>query len=716
MGGRDPVGQPQKRVTPQFVFYVLRRWWMTATPVGLLLAGIAAAVVFVRFEKVYEASTLLRISSQEPYVAYAPSQSGRGGDARFVQTQFELIRHRLVLEPVISQSEATDVPELQVDDPIQWLAEHIEVKSSGKSELFKISITCADPKDSAWLVNAVVDQYFLLLGQHEAERSREIILMLKEEREIRKALVERKREDLRELSRQVMGEDPFAPVAMINPDLGSPIAELNSRLITIQVEQAVLKARIQVHENELAEQQAQAPAGLLDEAVEQDPRVRRLQGRIALNETKLQDRESTLRPNRIEDDPGCQGLRNALSEDEKLLKECRAEVRERIKQRLESSQIAQLESQLFAMKSELDGYQITEKLLRESLDEKRDESKGFSGETLELYFLRSELTEAEGVLAVLSDRILRLTTEQRAPDRVKRLQEAKEAAAPVVEVPWKTMALASLVFFVPFGLAGVWEYFVRRVSNSRQLEESADLRVIGEIAQLPVQTRTSRGGSKARVDRAVTIFEESIDGLRTHLMLSEELVGMKVLAVTSAAEDEGKTSVAAQLAVNIALVSGKPTLLIDGDMRSPDIHNIFDIPREPGLAEILAGKCGVEDAIVGRKKHYTDVLPAGKLRTNPHRLLGNGTLRSLLEEVRSKYDYIIIDTPPILAASETLVLAKMADKTLMCAMKDSSRIDQIKKAHERLAVAGTHPIGVVLNGVPAGQYHYRYGVYAYSRD
>jgi capsular exopolysaccharide synthesis family protein len=293
---------------------------------------------------------------------------------------------------------------------------------------------------------------------------------------------------------------------------------------------------------------------------------------------------------------------------------------------------------------------------------------------------------------------------------------AKAARVAVEEVPYTNMALASLLFFVPFGLAGAWEYLVRRVSNMQQLEESTNLEVIGEVARLPLRTRVARNGSKIRVDRDLTVFEESIDGLRTHLMLSEELLGMKVLAVTSAAADEGKTSVAAQLAVNMAWVTGKRTLLIDGDMRSPDIYNVFGISNEPGLAEILKGDCSVEDAIVRNEKNYTDVLPAGKLRTNPHRLLGNGAMTAFMEEVRSKYDHIIIDTPPILAASEALVLAKVADKSLMCAMKDSSRIDQVKKAHERLTVAGGQPIGIVLNGVPTSQYLRRYGAYAYTRD
>ena len=79
------------------------------------------------------------------------------------------------------------------------------------------------------------------------------------------------------------------------------------------------------------------------------------------------------------------------------------------------------------------------------------------------------------------------------------------------------------------------------------------------------------------------------------------------------------------------------------------------------------------------------LLPAGRLKVNPHRLLGNGAWKSLLEQIPASYGYVIIDTPPVLAASEALVLAKGADATLLCVMRDVSRTDQVRKAAERLA-------------------------------
>ena len=713
--GRHPIRQAQQGVTPQFVLHVLRTWWKIATPTGLLLAGIAVGIVWWTFEPQYAATTWLRIKSQQPWLAFAPSQSEQTAGDRFVETQFEMIRSPLVLAPVISQPEAAKVPELQGEgDPAGWLARNIKVSTVGRSELFEISLACANANDSRWIVNAVAHEYLLLLGEDESERSREVINLLQDEKSGCEDEVKRLRNNLRELTKQTTGEDPFSAVPTTNPNLDHPLADLNSRMITAEVEEMILTASIEALQKTLDEEQADPPLALIEEAVDQDPQVQLLHSQIALNRVRLRDLKSNLVS--PEENGRFNDLQRMVLDDEQLLEEARNEARERIGARETLSETAKLQDRLAAMKSSLIGYKTMRELLQERYDDKVSEAENVSGDTLELLFLQNELTKAEGVFDILSERILKMTMEQRAPDQVRLLRAAEAAVVPVEEVPYKSMVLAAMLFFVPFGLAGAWEYLIRRVSNMQQLEESLNVAVIGEVARLPVQTRITRGRSKANVELGLTVFEESIDGLRTHLMLSEELMGMKVLAVTSAAEDEGKTSVAAQLAVNMAWVSGKRTLLIDGDMRSPDIHNVFNISRDPGLVEILTKACSVEDAIVRNEKNYTDVLPSGRLRTNPHRLLGDGELEAFLDAMRSEYDHIIIDTPPVLAASEALVLARMADRSLICAMKDSSRIDQIKKAHGRLVEAGGRPIGLVLNGVPTSHYLYRYGTYAYGRD
>jgi capsular exopolysaccharide synthesis family protein len=169
------------------------------------------------------------------------------------------------------------------------------------------------------------------------------------------------------------------------------------------------------------------------------------------------------------------------------------------------------------------------------------------------------------------------------------------------------------------------------------------------------------------------------------------------------------------LAVSLARSSGQATLLIDGDMRSPDIHRVFQIDLQPGLADVLGVNARLRDAINRNWSEHVHILPAGQLTKSPHKLLGNDRFRRLLEQVRLHYRYVIIDTPPILAASEAMVMARDADGTLICAMRDVSRESHIQMTYKRLLSVGAKPIGTVLNGVPARQYARRYGNYAYSR-
>jgi capsular exopolysaccharide synthesis family protein len=193
------------------------------------------------------------------------------------------------------------------------------------------------------------------------------------------------------------------------------------------------------------------------------------------------------------------------------------------------------------------------------------------------------------------------------------------------------------------------------------------------------------------------------------MRLNVALEGMQVLAVASAMRQEGKTSLSAQLSVSFARTLHGRVLLIDADMRSPDQHRVFNVENTGGLAQVLEGKLDSESAIVPTLDHNLDLLPAGKLRRSPHELASNGAFRGLIESLRERYETIIIDTPPVLAAAEALAFASVADATVLCTMQNKSCRDQIIRAYERLQVVGANPLGIVLNGVSVSRYAYAYG-------
>jgi tyrosine-protein kinase Etk/Wzc len=148
-------------------------------------------------------------------------------------------------------------------------------------------------------------------------------------------------------------------------------------------------------------------------------------------------------------------------------------------------------------------------------------------------------------------------------------------------------------------------------------------------------------------------------------------------------------------------------------MRAPDIHRIFGIASHPGLCELLQGDCSIDDVIGATDDQTLHILTAGELDCSPHRLVGSNAFGLLVEKFRQTYDYIVIDTPPILAASESLLIASAADAAIVCVRRDFSRVDQVVEAYSRLQSAGVNTAGAVLNGVPMQTYAYRYGSYYY---
>jgi capsular exopolysaccharide synthesis family protein len=472
---------------------------------------------------------------------------------------------------------------------------------------------------------------------------------------------------------------------------------------------------------------------LVEMKVEEDAEVRQLDSRLTAYRDELELKKKLVKKDQAKS--FCADLVDEIARCEKDLEALKGKLKPRIQKQVElsmrtgqreggisggfnseGSMLARRRDELSRLRTELRGCELAEGNLREAYNKRLkdllQQREQLSNEKLNLKFKKDELAQKQMVLTKITERQVALLTERSAPPRVIWHEEAKPPQAPIEILPYRNMSLAALVAFcLPFALAVGWEARARRIGGSEDLEQQLHLAVLGEIARLPTRGLADSKVTAARIGADLRVFQESIDSLRTALTLSDDLRDMRILAITSAANHEGKTSVATQLALSLARASGKATLLIDGDMRSPDVHEVFGLPQEPGLAEVLGDECKLADAIVATHNPNVHLLPAGKLKVSPHRLLGNGSWKSLIEQVPSSYRYVIIDTPPVLAASEALVLTKSADAVLMCVMRDVSRADQVRKASHLLETAGGRPIGTVLNGVPTRSYEYSHGTY-----
>jgi polysaccharide biosynthesis transport protein len=656
----------------------------------------------------------LRIESSPQYIAFETRSSDTATNQMFVQTQIELLRSPLVLGPMLSDPDIARMPEIaDRSDPLEWLGNKISVKPVGASELYKVVYAAPDPKAAAKVVNAAVEAYFQLRGQEDANRSDRVVKILEQERENRAREVALLRDAVRDLAKQATGKDPFAgtvePVTIVN----HPLAELQNHIVTAEVDQEVLKARIKAMQ-EVASREIPISEASIENKIASHPEVLRFKEAIASLQIQLRTIDSY--SPRGEKDPATIHVTRQIREYEKSLAQLRKDLRQQVQAELQSTAAAKRDEQTAALQSDLESRKIAIGVFKEKYNNQMTDVKQTSSDTLQLMFKQGELERAERIYSLIAERIVKLRTEKGAPERIVLMKSAAVPASPVESIPFSKMLMAALVgFALPFGLALGWEKLLRRVGDVANLENESRLQVVGEIARLPARRVGAKRGAARQLGVDLQLYEESIDSLRTTLMLTDELRDLRVLAVTSASTHEGKTSVAAQLAMSLARTTDHATLLIDGDMRAPDLHDIFEVPLEPGLTKVLTGAASIEEAIVATACPKLDLLPAGKLANNPHKLLGNGASASLLQAIPSKYRYIIIDTPPVLAASEALMLATLADASLVCVLRDVSRIDQIKKAYQRLVVAGGKPVGLVLNGGPSKTYAYHYGSYAYVK-
>ncbi len=212
---------------------------------------------------------------------------------------------------------------------------------------------------------------------------------------------------------------------------------------------------------------------------------------------------------------------------------------------------------------------------------------------------------------------------------------------------------------------------------------------------------------------------EAYRSLRTTILFAGLDRDIQVVTLTSSAPQEGKSTTSANLGIVMAQM-GKKTLLLDADLRRPVQHSVFGLNREPGLTNLLFDRTTMAEAIRATDVPNLFVLPCGIIPPNPAELLGSRRMEELLTRLRSEYDFIILDSPPVVAVTDPLLLGHLADATLIIARADVSRIDAMLRAMDTVERSGANLLGVVLNDFNAanayGSYYKYYQYYHYYSD
>src|ERR1700734_1646273 len=273
-------------------------------------------------------------------------------------------------------------------------------------------------------------------------------------------------------------------------------------------------------------------------------------------------------------------------------------------------------------------------------------------------------------------------------------------------------------------LAGVVGSFLME-SLDTGLRSIAEIESITELPSLAIIPRARRSsvdqaGTLTTAQRNIGIltqpksqFAEAFRSLRTSLLLSTAGHPPKIIVLTSATPSEGKTTAASNLAAILAQRDTR-VLLIDGDLRRPNIHHRFGLNGKIGLTTVLTGATKLEATVqTVREIPNLDILPSGPVPPFPTEMLSSGAMEAILKRCAELYDYIVIDSPPILSVTDGVILARQADAVALVVRHGKSSKHVVRRARDILLRSGAGITGIVLNAVDLNSPEY-YGYYGYS--
>ncbi len=269
--------------------------------------------------------------------------------------------------------------------------------------------------------------------------------------------------------------------------------------------------------------------------------------------------------------------------------------------------------------------------------------------------------------------------------------------------PKLNIAIAMVLgFMVGLGLVIVVEFLDNTIKNSGDVEKHLNLPV---MATIPEIKEKGYGVNLVTYRDPKSPISEAYRMLRTNLQFSDLDKKLKTIVVTSTSPSEGKSTTIANLAITLVSMGSK-TLLIDCDFRKPRIHTVFNISNHVGMTNYLMGE-KLEDVIQRVRGLNLDILACGPIPPNPSELLASTKMKYVLQELRTMYDVILIDTPPVGLVTDGAILSNIADGTLYVVSSGETQVDNAQKAKKQLDKVNSNIIGVLLNKVKMGKREYR---------
>jgi len=680
----------------------LRRRWPLALSLALAATILVIVGVFTLIPAKYPVQVRLHIASRGDIHVF-----GEGNDepefVLYKKNMEAMIKSQMVINSALNQKTSTgkEVKDLDLvrENGVEWLELALKTDFLLGPEILRLTLNTDRPQEGAELLNAIANAFVDENFQKDKERREKHVKAFKDnlgklELELNNLRIQlRTREKFLEIPDDKVRLAHYTAAFQQQMKAGEAVILNRTEQIKAREELASAKNRLEKL-NEIV-----ISSEKIDEAFRKDDRTQEFFLEVKQTDKQIVDTKTNGQANFVADqlrnlETKKRNILRRLDEQKELLrpeyeKNYRTKFAEELQDRIRMQQdiLTTLEKQEPVLKAEYKMAEDAAKLLTPS-----------SQVPLEIVNLQSKIGNLESSVGDIARIIQKMVAEVVNP----RVTIAQLAAEPKNKDYSRQTKLAgaggfTMFFLVLLGVAFL-EFRSRRISGVDEVSHGLGFNIVGSLPQMPLSAR--KAGANATSSRNLywqNQLSEAVDGIRTMLMHASRSENLRVIMITSASGGEGKTSLATQLAASLARAWRK-TLLIDGDLRKPAAHKAFDVPLGPGFSELLRNEVSLPDAIKPTPLGRLWLMPAGHFDSHAVQALAQDSMRGIFEQLKQQYDFIILDSCPVLPVADTLLLGQHADGVIFSILRDVSRIPAVHAAHQKINNLGIRTLGAVMIG------------------
>ncbi len=712
---------PQNQSMLVMVAGVLRRWYIVLL-VFIVVCGAGLPAIWLKIEPLHNMTGAIRVAPILPNILTGEADQHKMSTYEtFMHTQAALIGSSRVIERVADRlaDDKLLVFENPPVNPVQKLKNKVKgietntepavvlkqlvndgivtIEPGRRTELITITMQSESKSEAKRVVDAFIDSYMAVEVSEATSEEADKLNVLQNERDVLAEKMKRKRDTIRQLA-QEYGTTALGGRQEI---MLESVSNILSELVEIESTRRRLEVELDLLEQTKDKPQS-PPERLLNarqEYINQDSTVRTLAQTIIELEQSLIAARQNLAPGNP-----------TLKQKEQLIEQLQQrmdEVKEDVGKRFDESFAGQIaktgEGRLEAKKAELEKTSMYEERFREKLNEVNEETIQMGRKQLTINDLKDELAMDKEMYERIGRRIQELQMQRKRPARISVAYRAE-----LSHTRDKRLKLAAALLFGAFACGGLVAFLLDKADKSIRSPEDITRRVNTRIIGTTIDA--------ARIKRNLLPkqIEDDFQTINANLGLLNGQSIPRTLVVTSPGMQDGKTTLAINLASSMAKI-GKRVLLIDGDLRKPDVGRMLHLSQDSnGLQYFLFGG-DFNRAVYSSHAIGFDVLTANSRNAGDASwLLRAPNMKESIKNINTHYDHVIIDTPPVLAFPDALIWAKVSDAVILTSFSGQTSSNDLKETQQKLNDMGIKVLGTVLNGVGPRQSYYRYSKYGYS--